>query len=160
MNSVNLKGRLGADPEIHWFDTKPGQRDPGCVARVNIAVDVYSGKKDEEGKAVRRTEWYTLKAYHKTGQFLVDHWKKGDEILVTGHLAQDKYTPDWAPKDKTITVNYIVAEKLTFCGGRRSQYDSPGDREAQERSAARPEPAGPNYDAGEVPAEFEDSIPF
>lgn len=159
MNVVALQGRLGADPEIRFLEPSGTP-----VAKVNIAVDIFGGR-DAEGKPKRRPCWVTVKAFEKTAQLLADHWKKGDQILVAGRLDMDTWEKDGQKR----TLLYVRADRLDFCGGKRGEVDSPAEREAAERAAARtaqnPAPAtdpGVDYQGypSELPPDLDDSIPF
>lgn len=163
LNRVCLQGRLGADPEIRYLEPSG---TPVC--KVNIAVDVYGGK-DETGKAKMRPVWITIKTYEKTAQLLADHWKKGDAILVDGRLDMDTWTDKESGQKRTML--YVRVDNLNFAGKREQrEYDSPGDREAAERTQQRQAQGGQqggdqtvtgsgSY-SDDLPPDLDDSIPF
>lgn len=134
LNVVAIQGRLGSDPDLKYLEPSGIP-----VARVNIAVDVYGGKGDD-GKAKIRPCWVTIKAFEKTAQLLADHWKKGDQVLVTGSLDMDSWEKDGQKR----TMLYVRASKVDFAGGKRGESNSPAEQEYASRP--RTNPGEPDFD--------------
>ncbi len=118
MNSVQLIGNLGRDPEMRH--TQSGK----AVCTIRIAV---SNGKD------RDPEWIDVVCWDKTAE-LVSQWKKkGDQVAVEGRIQ----SREWDDKDgnKRRTTE-IVAFKVHFIGGKRDD----GDQQSK--------PAGGGYGGG------------
>lgn len=67
---AQIIGRLGKDPERK-----------GVVAVFSVATD---GKKTKEGE--KTTDWHRCVAFGKTADFVLEHAKKGDLVMVEGRL--------------------------------------------------------------------------
>jgi single-strand DNA-binding protein len=75
MNSVNLIGRLTADPEIRYFESGKS------IAKFSLAVN---RSKDE-------ADFFELEAWEKTAEIASQYCKKGSKIGVTGSLHQERW---------------------------------------------------------------------
>ena len=116
MNSVNLMGRLGGDPEVRHSTST-------AVAKYSLAVDKY-----EHGE--RKTQWFDCVTFGKGAEFAEKYLKKGSFVGVTGFLNEDR----WTDKDgnKRRNVNIVVNEH-TF-GGAGSGQNSTGSPEVNKSS--------------------------
>ena len=83
MNSLIIKGRITADPELKNTDNAVEYCD------FTVAVDRYAGKDRE-----RETDFIPCRAWQKTAVFISQYFKKGQEILVSGELQVNKYEKD------------------------------------------------------------------
>lgn len=104
MNSVNLVGRLCADPELKT--TQSGTN----YTRFRLAVDRSIGKSGEE----RQTDFFTILAWNKTAEFISKYFFKGDRIGITGTLRVDNYTTQDGTKRESVEV---WADKAEFVEG-------------------------------------------
>lgn len=95
MNRVVLMGRLTKDPE--------GRREETAYARFTLAVD--RKKKDE-------ADFISCVAFGKTAEFLLDHFKHGNKIAISGRIQTGSYTNRDGRKVYTTDV---VAEECEFC---------------------------------------------
>lgn len=83
-NSVQLIGRLGADPQI--IQTESGK----SLARISLATnEVYLNKEKEKET---QTLWHQLVAWEQLAKVFENHIKKGDEICIRGRLNNRSYT--------------------------------------------------------------------
>ncbi|HOP12534.1 single-stranded DNA-binding protein [Lentimicrobium sp.] len=83
-NTVQLIGRLGADPEVR---TLKGDRR---YARLRLATsDTYYNK---AGEKVQETQWHNLVAWGGLADVCANHLSKGQEIAVEGKLGYRIYT--------------------------------------------------------------------
>jgi len=121
VNSVQLIGNLGRDPEIRY--TQSGK----AVCTLRIAV---SNGRDKD------PEWIDVVCWDKTAELVGQYKRKGDQIAVEGRIQ----SREWDDKDgnKRRTTE-IVAFKVHFIGGKRDDGDSP-------RAPARQ--AGGNHGGG------------
>lgn len=132
MNKVMIKGRLCADPEIRYAQASNG--DNVCIARYRVAVNRKT-KRDE-------ADFISCVAFGKNGEFAEKYLKKGQEILIVGHIQ----TGDYTNKDGQKVYTWdIVVDEHEFCG---TKADAP---QAQPQSATQ-------YAA--IPDGIENDLPF
>jgi single-strand DNA-binding protein len=115
VNSVNLIGHLGKDPEVRY--TGGGQ----AVANFSLATsDTW---KDKSGEKQERTEWHRIVVWGKQAEHCGEYLRKGRLVHIEGRLQ----TREWDDKDgqKRHTTE-IIANRVTFLGGGRDAGD--GDR--------------------------------
>lgn len=118
MNSVNLIGRLTADPEIR--DAKDT-----TVARFTLAVDRIGS---EEADFVRCV------AFGKTAEFVDDYFTKGLRVGVTGRIQTGRYEDK--DSGKTIYTTDVICERLDFADGNPNNKEKEEDRKGS-RSSGR-----------------------
>jgi len=83
LNSVQLIGRLGKDPESKFTPT--GRK----VTHFSIAVSNHW--KSKEGEAKEYTEWVNVEAWGRLGEVCGEYLKKGSLVFVEGRLKTDRY---------------------------------------------------------------------
>lgn len=76
MNSINVIGNLGADPESR-------QVGESTVCKFRVAV--------KRPFAKDATDWFTVKAWGKTGEFVQQYLKKGAKVAITGKMINETY---------------------------------------------------------------------
>lgn len=97
MNSVNLIGRLGADPVARF--TAEG------TAVVNFSLAIDEVKKGGSKKAI----WVNATAWGKTAEVLKEHAVKGQKLGIEGRLSQS----DWTDKDgKKVSQLLVTADRI------------------------------------------------
>lgn len=112
LNSVNLIGRLAADPEKRVTSNKT----PVC----NFTICVDRNYKNENGEY--DTDFFTVNCFGKTAEFICKWFGKGNMIAVSGRLIRNK----WVDKDgNNHSNNDIIAESVYFCGGEYTDHDKP-----------------------------------
>jgi single-strand DNA-binding protein len=94
MNSVNIAGRLGADPELR--NTNSGK--PVCELRVAI----------DEGRD--RTEWVSVVVWDQQATTANEHLRQGDFVTVTGRLQ----TRSWEQNGQKRYKTEVVAHRVGF----------------------------------------------
>lgn len=120
MNSVNLIGRLVADPELKT--TQSGLE----VTSFRIAVDRNYVKSGEDRKA----DFIDVVAWRKTAAFICHYFSKGKPIVIKGSLQQRSYDA----KDGTKRyVTEVLAENVEFVPA--SKNDNSGANYAQPSNA-------------------------
>jgi single-strand DNA-binding protein len=130
MNSINLVGRAGRDPEVKFFESG------NTIAELSLAV--RGQKKDE-------TDWFNLKIWGKTAQIAADYVRKGSLIGISGRLTIEKWTDRTSGEERSKPV--VVVDRLELLGSR-------GDNEGANPAGSRPA-AAPTQ-----PAPGDDEIPF
>jgi len=88
INSVEIVGRLGSEPNKH-------QSDNGlAIARMSIATN-RSWKDKQTGKWQKRVDWHQVSAFGKRAEWCFTELKKGSLVRVMGRLqtdvVEDKY---------------------------------------------------------------------
>lgn len=73
---ITLTGALGRDPEAQYTDTGK------FICKFSIAVTVGWGDN-------KKTEWYDVIAWEKTGEVLNEYLQKGSRIQVRGDFKQE-----------------------------------------------------------------------
>ena len=108
MNTIVIKGRLTADPEMR----KTNNGVP--VANFTVAVD-RTFNRDE-------TDFFRCTAWRATADFVNKYFKKGQEILLTDEMRCDVRDDDDGEKHSSWTVQVANAE---FCGSKAEVSDTP-----------------------------------
>lgn len=106
MNKVFETGRLTKDPDV----TKVGDKKKFTCARFSIAVDRPKRKGQE-----KETDFFNCVAWYGTGDFIAEHFKKGDLITVVGKLRSDSWVKDNAKHYST----FIVVDEAHFAGSKK-----------------------------------------
>lgn len=121
LNSVQLIGNLGQDPELRYTGDKT------AVCNLRLAT-TYRTKTGPE-----KTEWHRVVCWRDIAENSAKYLKKGAQVFVQGRIE----TRTW---DKDGTKHYtteIMAEKVVFLGGRG---EKPANQQ-QRAAAPAPEPA-------------------
>lgn len=100
LNLVTLCGHLSRDPEIHFFG------EGKAVANVTIAVNTGYGDN-------RKAHFIDCKIWNKSAEYISEHARKGDALLVTGELHQESWETETKEKRRAIKVNCNSAQLLS-----------------------------------------------
>lgn len=109
MNSVQLIGRLAADPEIRY------QESGKVIANIRIAV---RRNKDT-------TDWVNVTAFDKVAEMLVNYVTKGREVGITGRLQVDTWTDKESGANRSAMK--VIASQITLIGNKN---DKPAEGDA------------------------------
>ena len=112
MNSVNLIGRLGQDPEVKYFESG------SVVSEFSLAVSGWNGKE-------KTTNWINCKAWGKTAQAVADFARKGEMLGVCGELRQESWTDRTTGEKKSKLV--VVATSVDFSSKPKQQTEQAND---------------------------------
>lgn len=162
MNSVQLMGRLTADPEMR--QTQSGN----VTVRFTIAIN-RPVKQGQQPTA----DFIPCVAWNKTAEFLNKYFGKGDMIALNGTIRTGSYQDKKYPEVRHFTTE-IWVEKLHFCGGKNGQQNNAANT-AQNAPYTQANTQGYNYSAnaaqtpqrantagisgGYMPNDFEEIIP-
>jgi single-strand DNA-binding protein len=120
MNSVNLIGRLGRDPELRY--TPSGK----AVCEINVAVDDGWGEN-------KKTAWIGVVLWEKKAELAAQHLHKGDQVGITGRLSQDSWDDKETGKKQTKTK--VTADSMHFVGGKKEgQSAAPATQDDHNRA--------------------------
>ena len=138
VNKVILIGNLGRDPELRF--TRDGQG----VANFTLATN--ERWRDKEGQNQERTEWHRIVVWGKTAENCAQYLQKGRSCYIEGRIQ----TREWEDKEgnKRQTTE-IVAQNVTFLGGRGEGGGGGGGRPGAGKQDAPPPEPGP--DGSEIP---------
>jgi single-strand DNA-binding protein len=146
INKVILIGNLGQDPDVRYMP------NGNAVANVTLATS-DSWKDKNTGETQERTEWHRVVFFRRLGEIVGEYCKKGSKIYIEGRLQTRKWQ-DKNGQDRYTTE--IVADQMQMLdsrgGGGSADFNSGGDRPAQNSAPSAPAPA--------PDADFDDDIPF
>lgn len=115
-NRIIITGNLTRDPE------KVETKTDTDVARFSLASN-------RRGKNPR-TDFFDFTAFQHNARNLVDYKKKGDPILVEGHLQQDTWEDKETGKKRSKVV--IIADNIEFLGrGKADGDDAAGGNDGE-----------------------------
>jgi single-strand DNA-binding protein len=97
-------GRLGADPEVRYFESG------SAVANANIAINKPGAKKDDGQKP----DWIRVEVWGEQAQAFADALTKGNLVDVTGRVKTNSWTDRNTGETKTQLV--VTAEQWAPVG--------------------------------------------
>ena len=118
LNSINLVGRAGRDPEVKYFESG------SIVANFSLAVNRRS--RNEE------PDWFNLEVWGKQAQVAADYVKKGSLLGITGSFKLDQWQDKSNGENRSKPV--IRVERLELLG---SKKDSLGYSESNNQSSTQ-----------------------
>ena len=104
MNSINIMGRLTADPVL---------RDAGVSTVVSFDI-AYNKVWYKDGQKKEQVSFFNCEAWGKTGSTIHEHMRKGNRILLTGSLQQDRWEQEGSKRSKVkivVSLFYFVDGK-------------------------------------------------
>lgn len=102
MNSVNLTGRLTADPELRYT------KEAKAVTNLRIAVN---GRNE-------RVDFIDVTVWGKSAEAVAEHKVKGDQIAVSGRIVTDQ----WEDQDgKRHYRTGVVGDEVVFLARARQK---------------------------------------
>lgn len=103
LNEVLLVGNVGRDPDVRA--TAGGK----VVAHLAIATNRLVGSKSGANTAVNeKTDWHRISVFNRLAEYVRDHVKKGDRLLVKGRIEYGSYERG----DVTIPTCDIIAAEI------------------------------------------------
>ena len=111
MNSINLTGRLTADPELR--ETQSG----APVGNMRIAVARRRGRDGEDRGAV----FVDVVTFGGLAQVCGEHLEKGRQVAVSGRLELDEWETDAGERRSR---HKVIADEVEFLGTRRQDDDT------------------------------------
>lgn len=120
INKLVIVGRLtrdcGSDPNGRDFTYTQGGM---CIARVSIAVN---RSQKQNGQWVDVANFFDVTIFGKTAENLKPYLVKGRQIVVSGHLQQERWTDQNGQNKSKIS---IVADDVQLAGGGNNQNNAP-----------------------------------
>lgn len=105
LNVITISGRLTDQPDLR----RTGNGT--AVASFTLACE----RDFKNGSGQRETDFIPVVAWRQTGEFVSNHFSKGQQAMVTGRLQVRKW------QDKEGNNRYateVVAEHVYFCGSK------------------------------------------
>lgn len=112
MNKVILMGRLTKDPEVRYT-----QSSNTLVANFNLAVNRRFVKQGEE----RQSDFITIIAWNKLGEFCSKYFKKGQQVGIIGRLQTRNWEDEQGQKHYATEV---IAEEAYFADSKKENNES------------------------------------
>lgn len=106
INKFIANGRLTRDPEIKFTQTNNTK-----VAAISVAV--RRSYKNQSGEY--DTDFFNCSAFGAQADFLEKYFKKGQEILISGHLQNRSWDTDTGEKRYATDV---IIETIDFVGSK------------------------------------------
>lgn len=119
INCAVIMGRLVAQPELRT--TTSGT----SVTSFTVAVDRNYVKPGQE----RETDFISVVAWRQTAEFVSRYFHKGDMIGVEGSIQTRNYEDKHGNKRTAVE---ILAETVSFCGGKKQENKPPEEPPAPE----------------------------
>lgn len=122
MNSVQLIGRLTADPEIKYTQNQK------AFTRFTVAVNrpVKSGEE-------KQADFINIVAWNKTAEFICKYFSKGQRIALTGSIRTGDYTDKDGKKRYTFDV---WANNVEFCKSKKEAAPAANQKQANKKPDA------------------------
>lgn len=137
INCAVIMGRIVAQPELRT--TTSGT----SVTSFTVAVDRNYVKPGQE----RETDFISVVAWRQTAEFVTKHFHKGDMIGVDGSIQTRNYEDKQGNKRTAVE---ILAETVSFCGGKKQDNKPPEEPPAPE----------PDVDQDYSTLDTDDDLPF
>lgn len=153
INSVNLLGHVGKDPEI-----KPLTNGEGSVCKFTIATHE---KWTKDGEKQERTTWHEISMFGKVGEMAAQLIKKGALVYIDGRIRNDS----WDDKETGAKKyrSYIIADSFQVAKFAEDKIGfnaaAPSDPMAQ-GPAPKPKKHVHNYAPGADNSSSEEELPF
>ena len=90
--SLTLVGRLGTDPELRYTP------DGTPVCNFSLAIDQGFGDN-------KKTIWFKITCWRKTGEIANQYLAKGDTVAIQGSVDVDTYTTQSGEARANLVVN-------------------------------------------------------
>lgn len=148
MNECTIMGTMGKDAELNIVN------DNFNVIRLSLAVS-EKWKDKQTGEDKEKTEWIPVEIHNRKG--LVDHLKKGTQLLVRGSFSTRKYEKDGVTHYASSVVVGMYGD-VQFCGG-KPQSSGGGQPQGGNQFSGGAQ-SRPQQQSNEPPMDFDDDIPF
>jgi len=104
LNTVNLVGRAGGDPDVRYFES-------GSVkCRLTLAVNRRSRNRDQP-------DWFNLEIWGRTAEIAANYVRKGSLIGISGALKIDQWQDRNTGAERTSPI--LKVDRLELLGSRR-----------------------------------------
>ena len=108
INTINLVGRAGREPDVRYFESG------STVANFTLAVNRIS-RNDEP-------DWFNLEIWGKQAQIAADYVKKGSLVGITGSFKIDSWKDKNTGEDRFKPV--VRVDRLNLLSSRKEADNS------------------------------------
>lgn len=115
INNVVLVGRVGAEPEIRYFES--GTR------KADFRLAIQKPTKEKE------TDWFDIKVWGDQVSVVEQYLRKGDLVGILGRLEQEKWQTESGEKRSKVVVNALRIELMP---NKRDEAPQPQQQQEQE----------------------------
>src|SRR3712207_4535899 len=131
LNSVQLIGRLGQDPNVQYTDHG--------TARTTFSVATNRTWTDADGQAQTETEWTRCTTWGTLAEIAAQYAHKGSRVYVAGRLHTSRWK-DAQTGEQRASVEIVVDDLILL--DRPTPAAAPGDE--QDTGEAQPSASEPN----------------
>lgn len=82
LNAVVLAGRVGADPEIKYFESN----------KIKTSFSLAVSRPVKRGEGVEDTDWFRIELWGRKAEVANEYLRKGSLIGVSGRLEYSRWT--------------------------------------------------------------------
>jgi single-strand DNA-binding protein len=113
MNVVILSGFISKEPELSYT-----KNNNTAVCKFSVAVKrrIKTGEVD--------TDFISIVAWGKSGEFVAKYFKKGDGIIINGNIQTRSYDKD----GRTVYITEVIADNIDFPPVRKAEKQDAFDR--------------------------------
>ena len=150
INSCNLLGNLGKDPEL---------KTVGSTSLCTFNLATSRRYRDAQGTVQTKTTWHRCVAFGKQADTIAQYVKKGDPIYVRGRYESREYEKDGQKR----TIYEVAVEEFKFMGSRDKNENTDTTQQAPAPAPAPRQAApAPQRDAygQQTYAASNDDVPF
>jgi single-strand DNA-binding protein len=109
VNTVELLGWLGADPELRFLPSG------AAFCRFRVATKRFAGQ-DASGRPEFETDWNNVEVWEKLAELCNTYLHKGSRVRVSGYLRTDSWTDKATNQPRFRT--YVRADDVLFLDAR------------------------------------------
>lgn len=144
-NQVTIMGNLTRDPDLRQI--------PSGQSVCSFSLALNRSYKDKDGNWQEATDFVDVVAWAQLGERVAQYVTKGRPVLVSGRLQSRQWEQDGQKRSKL----EVVANDVTFLGGRGDNDDGSQQQESQNNKKSNKDVA--IEDSGDEPINLDD-IPF
>ena len=165
VNKVIIVGNLGKDPEVRFMP------NGGAVANITVATS-ETWKDKQTGEQKEKTEWHRCVLFGKLAEIAGEYLKKGSKVYLEGALQTRKWTNQQGQDQYTTEIvlqgfNGVMQMLDGKQQGQAPQQQKPQQQQYQGQgrdnqgfAAPQNQQQAPKVNPQELPADYDDSIPF
>jgi single-strand DNA-binding protein len=96
INTVTISGNLTRDPELKHI--------PSGTALCQLGVAVNKSRKMDDGSYQDETSFFDVDVWSGFGELVANKFQKGDSIIISGELKQERWETDEGNRSKVKIV--------------------------------------------------------
>jgi len=148
LNQLTLMGNLTKDVELRTL------QGGATVADLSLAVNEIW--KDRNGDKKEEVMFIECVCWNKTAEIAAQYLKKGNSVLLTGKLKQDRWEKDGVKHNR----HKMSVDKLVMLTQRVKDDSSEAPHETPRSEPPRREPEAPSQEVSKQAKQYQDSDEF